>query len=175
MTRRVAVLKGVDPSDIFFSSAVGVVEKKKISTHLPFFFGSLRVTCHKEIASPRKKVTPPRRSQACLQISHATARANAGAWWPCWPSMVGQGSRRPQPEAHEWISATAGAWLGLLGTHPRRPRRARRALLAVGRVPYAAVHSRASSISPPAIEAGPAATRALRGWVWSGLNPRPPG
>jgi len=29
------------------------------------------------------------------QISHATARAKAGAWWPCWPSMVGQGSRRP--------------------------------------------------------------------------------
>ena len=30
-----------------------------------------------------------------MQISHATARANAGAWWPCWPSMVGHGLRRP--------------------------------------------------------------------------------
>ena len=30
-----------------------------------------------------------------MQISHATARANAGAWWPCWPSMVGHESRRP--------------------------------------------------------------------------------
>ena len=47
---------------------------------------------------------------------------------------------------------------------PKWPRRARRALLAVGRVPYAAVHSRASSISPPAISAD--ATR------WSGAAGR---
>ena len=56
---------------------------------------------------------------------------------------------------------------------PKWPRRAQRALLAVGRVPYAAAHSRASSISPPAIEAGPdAAARANSGaWLGPGAHP----
>ena len=43
----------VGPSVIFFPPRGGWWEKK-ISTPLPFFFGSLRVTCHKEVASPRR-------------------------------------------------------------------------------------------------------------------------
>ena len=45
------------------------------------------------VASPRCKKKSG--VLADHEISHATARANAGAWWPCWPSMVGHESRRP--------------------------------------------------------------------------------
>ena len=98
-------MKRVGPSDIFFLRGGG--GGKKISPHPYLFF---RVsTCHVSQRSRLAKKKSPRqeKSHACLQISHATARANAGAWWPCWPLMVGHGSRRPaaQPEAHEWISA----------------------------------------------------------------------
>ena len=49
--------KGVGWTDFF--SAVGVVERKKVSTPLPCIFGSLRVTCHRTAFAKKSQARPP--------------------------------------------------------------------------------------------------------------------
>ena len=65
-------------------------------------------------------------------------------WWPWWPSMIGHESRRPAAKPR------LGGGASRASARSRRAQRAQRALPEAGSVPYAAAHSSASSIAPPA-------------------------
>ena len=132
VTRRRAALKsGTALFRSNFSRRWGCV-KKKISAPLPFFSGLYVSRVTKKSPRQDRSRLAKKKSGVLEQISHATARAKAGAWWPCWPSMIGHESRHPaaKPRLREWCAACLRVRrreirVSLAGFHTGRDRAAR--------------------------------------------------